>query len=168
MLSLPIYVRGHAFVSAAEGIAAANVGLFDLPQFALRIELDHGFVLRFGKVKKRLVKVTDKGVKPAVDPSVFKKLRIKKIAVRGIFGADDAAVTAIASAGLSNVIKFLIDSAVASERSAEVSILPDYDKARLELEITVQIEFNLLVAIGIAFAMIFTKKKNTKMQENQT
>jgi hypothetical protein len=167
ILSFPLHLHGHAFVSAVQGIAAANVGLFDLPQVALRVEIDHGFVFRFGNIRKRLVKVTDKGIKPAFDPSVLRKLKIKKINIRGVFGGDDAAFTAIASASMTAALKPILNYMTESGRVAEVHILPDYDRTRLELEITLRVEFNLLVLIGIAISMIFSKKRNTKNQEDE-
>jgi len=167
LLTLPLSLRGHAFVSAVEGIAAANVGLFDLPQVALRIELDHGLVFRMGKIRKRLIKVTEKGIKPTFDLSILKKLRMRKVSVRGVFGADDAAVTAVGAAGLTGILKPVIDSVIPSSKGAYVTIFPDYDQARLELEITLRIEFNLWVVIGMLFVMIFNKKKNTKPEEKK-
>lgn len=148
---LPLKFRGHFFLSVQQGYLLANVDLYGLPSIKFKIEADRGFVMTLGNKKSQLLKeqfiALAKKVK--IDPSIIKIIKLRGFYVRGIFGADDAAITALSCASSTLVLELIDDWFRENPDKGNIYIAPDYDKARLELEI------NLVTVVSISM-IIFT------------
>ncbi|HOB64761.1 MAG: hypothetical protein GX095_03780 [Clostridiales bacterium] len=163
---LPLRFTGRSFLSINKGYVLANISLYGLPPFSFKITVDKGLVLDTGKKKIQLIKEKflemAKSIK--IDPAALKKLfSFRKLSVRGVFGGDNAASTAIGAAAGTLFFRFINNLFSESVSGKDIYICPDYNEARLELEINIV----TVTSISMIIYTIFMILKNRRKQHDK-
>lgn len=133
-------------MSINNGYIIANITLFGLPTLKLKIEADEGLVLTVANKKSQLIKeqFVAMAKKVKLDNNIVKLLKLRGFYVRGVFGADDAAATAISCAAATQLFAMVGGRFCSNPKRGQILISPDYNKARLELEL------NLVATVSVS------------------
>lgn len=162
----PIKFRALLFLSLNKGYLLANLTMYGLPSIKFKIETEEGLVITIGKKKSQLIKEQFIAIaqKVKIDMDTLRLFRLRGFYVRGIFGGDNAAVTALSCSTATLLLEFVDDWFHENPDRNSIYIAPDYDNARLELEINLVTVFSLSMIIFTFFRILKNRRddKNVK------